>query len=200
MGIPLHRDDFTGVLTEQLSKNGVLGVDVSVFTFMAWKKSEQKLFQDCNEGLCVKRMLELYNQGWILSPLWKYHVLVADSSHIDRDRLFQNAREQHGKELESFLASVSPESPGISPDFLHRYVYTEGRFSGFVYSENGNPICYSNGYLPNTWKQWNEKRSCLRSGIFINLLPPGDSPFFACKQQCEELLFKLIAYEDFSLT
>lgn len=236
-----HRDEFVGVLTEQLSKSGSLGVDIAVYSFAAVKDSKSDVFHFRKEESCVEKMLSLYNSGWIVSELLRYHEFAVDSASVDWAQLEQCAKAFHGQSVFSFfqenmsagtcadgnlreeaftaylsshtdntygqlesLLGIALHNGRISNSFAAEWrsrfhAKQNGRFFGFVYWEDGQKHTFANGYLPNVWVKWQSKTGSLRSGIFTNLMPPGNSPFALCKNECEKLLLSLMDDEYIAL-
>lgn len=132
MSVLPHRDEFVGVLTEQLSKSGSLGVDVAVYTFAAIKDDKKEIMHFHKEEPCVEMMLSRYNSGWIVSELLRYHEFAADSSSVDWAQFEQRAEAHHQKTISDFLQENIPANTCVED------ISRELAFDSYFASHNDN--------------------------------------------------------------
>ena len=85
MSLEIHRDIYSGMVAEELNKEGFFGQEYQLFGFLWADENQLKLEYATKEETCAEKFLEKQQQGKSLSP----YLLISRRSYDIGDKQFQ---------------------------------------------------------------------------------------------------------------
>ena len=192
-----HRDIYSGMVANELGKQGYFGEDYRLYGFLVWIEGKKKLIFAENELRCAQMYLGYLQKGYPVTSYSSYGERIYGEQEAPIiKKTIKNKLSTKLDNLPEITWSISQQ------DLLALKNYAEGQMlkdgnktlSGFAWLDDMDTVkCYCNLFLPATIQRWfqllEEKRPV--SVILMNSFYVSETPVAERREYFQKELLEL---------
>ncbi|MBP2641423.1 MAG: hypothetical protein H6Q66_2374 [Firmicutes bacterium] len=101
-----HRDIYSGIVANELAKEGYFGDEYRLYGLLYWIDNEKKFVTAAKEEDCARNYVNIAERGALVTPYVSYGVRVYEPEKIEetmmalKEKIYTSLDEQYGQDLE----------------------------------------------------------------------------------------------------